>query len=221
MAIGWKKDYLRYKDFFLNVLGQYKAKPNFKKYLELILSMVTIALFAIFAIRPTILTIIELNKEINQKQETILKLTQKIRDLQNGNNTLQRETPRLSIIDNAVPDNPMPEVLVKQIESIANSTQLKIMNVSISNTVLIGSEDIANTQQDSKKLPDNARQMPFTVSVTGKYEDLYSFTDKLQNLRRPVQIDSFAINSSFIENEKVLILVISGRVPFYNQQKEI
>jgi Tfp pilus assembly protein PilO len=181
--------------------------------------MVTIALFAIFAIRPTILTIVELNKEINQKQETLLKLTQKIRDLQNGNNTLQRETQRLPIIDSAVPDNALPEVLVKQIELIANANQLKIMSLSISNTVLIGSEDTANTEQEGKKLPDNARQLPFTISVTGRYEDLYSFTDKLQNLKRPVQVDSFAINSSFIENEKVLILVISGRVPFYSQTK--
>lgn len=217
MAIGWKKDYFRYKDFFLNILGQYKTKPNFKKYLELILSMVTIALFAMFAIRPTILTIIELNKEINEKQETVLKLTQKIKDLQTGNNTLQRESQRLQIIDEAVPNTAVPEIIVKQIESLANSSQLKVMSFSISNTVLIGSTDISSSSQEGKSLPDNARQLPFTVSVTGKYEDLYNFVDKLQNLRRPIQIDSFAINSNFIENEKVLVLIISGRAPFYSQ----
>ncbi len=217
MAIGWKKDYFRYKDFFLNILGQYKAKPNFRKYLELILSMVTIALFAVFAIRPTILTIIDLNKEIKEKQETVFKLVQKIKDLQTGNNTLQTESERLRIIDESVPDSASPEIFVKQIESIANSNQLKIMSLAITNAVLIGNEDIQNKSDEGKKLPDNALQVPFTISLTGSYENLFAFTNNLQDLRRPVQIDSFAINSNFVENEKVLVLIVTGRIPFYIQ----
>ena len=214
MAIGWKKDYFRYKDFFLNVLSQYKAKPNFRKYLELILSMVTIALFAIFAIRPTILTIIDLNKEIQEKQETLSKLSQKIKDLQGGSNTLQVESTRLPIILQAVPDKASPEILVKHLETLAEQNSLKIMSISASDAVLIGSDSYAKRSTEGKSLPDNASQLPFTITLTGDYSNLYSFVNNLQNLRRPVQIDSFAINSNFVENKKVLVLIISGRVPF-------
>lgn len=214
MAIGWKKDYFRYKDFFLNILSQYKAKPNFKKYLELILSMVTIALFAIFAIRPTILTIIDLNKEIGEKQETLTKLKQKIKDLQNGSNTLLTESARLPTILQAVPDKALPDILIKQIEIIAKQNSLKIMSLSISDTILIGDGSNLKKGQEGISLPENAAQLPFTVTLTGGYNDIYAFTNSLQNLRRPVQIDSFAINSNIIENEKVLVLIVSGRVPF-------
>lgn len=214
MAIGWKKDYFRYKDFFLNVLSQYKAKPNFRKYLELILSMVTIALFAIFAIRPTILTIIDLNKEIREKQETLSKLSQKIKDLQGGSNTLQVESTRLPIILQAVPDKASPEILIKHLETLAEQNSLKIMSIAASDAVLIGSDSYIKRSTEGKSLPDNASQLPFTITLTGDYSNLYSFVNNLQNLRRPVQIDSFAINSNFVENKKVLVLIISGRVPF-------
>lgn len=217
MAIGWKKDYFRYKDFFLNVLSQYKAKPNMKKYLELILSMATIALFAVFAIRPTLLTIIELQKEIREKEETVIKLETKIRNLQTGSNNLQIESARLPIILDAVPSSAKPESLVKQIESLTTKNSLTIMSFSASDAILVGStksNEITDKSSEVQKLPDGASELAFTLSVRGNYESLFSFVTDLQNMRRPVQIDSFAINSNTIENEKVLILIISGRVPF-------
>jgi len=78
MANSWKDNYARYKDFFLNILRVYYAKPNIKIYLELILSLTTIVIFSIFAIKPTVLTIIELNKEIQAKEETVRKINQKL-----------------------------------------------------------------------------------------------------------------------------------------------
>ncbi len=54
MQTGWKKDYTRYKDFFLNVLNAYNNKPNLKIYLELFLSLTTIVAFSIFAINQFI-----------------------------------------------------------------------------------------------------------------------------------------------------------------------
>jgi len=214
MAIGWKKDYFRYKDFFLNIVGQYKVKPNLKKYLELILSIFTIGLFAVFAIRPTILTIIELQKQITEKENTIGKLEQKIKNLQTGSNNLQLEASRLPIILDAVPNSAKPQVLVKQIESLALKNSLTIMSFSASDAVLVGTDENLNKSQEVQKLPDNASDLPFTISVTGSYEGLFSFITDMQKMRRPVQIDSFAINSNLKENEKVLVLIISGRVPF-------
>lgn len=221
MATGWKKDYFRYKDFFLNVLNQYKAKPNFKKYLELILSMATIALFAIFAIKPTILTVIDLNKEIKEKEATVVKLKQKIKDLQLGNNILQKESSRLPTILQAIPTKATPEVLVKQIESLVTNNSLSIVSFSASDAVLIGNDEKINKSQETIKLPNNASQLPFTITVTGNYQNLFAFIKDVQNLRRPVQIDSFAINSNFVEEKKTLVLMLSGRVPFLLNTNEI
>ncbi len=213
MATGWKKDYFRYKDFFLNIITLYKVKPNLAKYLELILSIVTIAMFAIFAIRPTVLTIIELNKEIKEKEETVTKLTQKIKNLQIASNILSKED-RLPTILQAVPDRANPETFVKQLESLATSNSLSITSLSASDVSLIGKSKQRPNREGLSNLEENANELPFTITVSGSYKNLFAFTQSIQNLRRPIQIDSYAINSNFIEDQKVLSLMISGRVPF-------
>ncbi|MDP3918237.1 MAG: hypothetical protein Q8Q30_03630, partial [Candidatus Woesebacteria bacterium] len=103
MAQGWRKDYLRYKGFFLDILAIYKSRPNLKVYLELMLSLGTIVIFSIYAIKPTVLTIIELNNEIKSKENIVLLLTQKISDLKIASNILQKESANLEFIDDAVP----------------------------------------------------------------------------------------------------------------------
>ncbi len=214
MAIGWKKDYFRYKGFFLNILNLYKEKPNLIKYIELILSLSTIALFAIFAIRPTIITISDLNNEIKEKESTVAKLNQKINNLQIANNVLQGEARRLPIILESVPNRANPETLVKQLETLANQNSLSIISFSSSDVNLIGEKKENKKTTEGGSLLDNTDQIPFLITVTGDYPNLFTFLKNLQNLRRPVQIDSLTINSNLQENEKVLNLTISGRVPF-------
>ena len=93
-------------------------KTKFKIYLELILSLSTVLIFSLLAIKPTVLTIIELNKEIKAKQETSLNLKQKIKNLQTANNLMQNELENIIYIHQAIPDNATPETIIKQIENV-------------------------------------------------------------------------------------------------------
>lgn len=214
MAQGWKKDYFRYKDFFLNVLRVYNTKPNLKIYLELLLSLTTIIVFALFAIKPTILTIIDLNNEIKAKQETSAKLKQKIKNLQTASNLLQTEAGNILYVDQAVPNKATAEVLVKQIEGLSIESGLKILGFSASDVTLNGKESESKKAKDTESLPNNANELPFSLSATGSYSSIFSFLSKTENLRRPIRIDSFIINSNTTEAGKTLVLTITGRVPF-------
>ncbi|MDO8341455.1 MAG: type 4a pilus biogenesis protein PilO [Candidatus Woesebacteria bacterium] len=219
MAVGWKKDYLRYKDFFLNVLRLYKNKPNFKIYLELILSLSAIVIFSIFAIRPTIITVSELNKEIKGKEETVAKLKEKINNLQTASVNLQKESSRLSLITQAVPALASPEILVKQIETLASQDGVTILRFSASDVLLVGKKEDIKKSKDFVSLSGDADELPFSISVTGPYQNLYSFLKSVENLRRPVKVDSFSITSSVTDLSKVLTLTITGRLPFLYEEK--
>lgn len=214
MAVGWKKDYLRYKDFFLNIVRLYKNKPNFKIYLELVLSLSAIVIFSIFAIRPTVITIIELNKEIRAKEETVSKLKQKIKNLQTASITLQSETARLPLITQAVPKLASPEVFIKQIESLAAQEGLSILRFSASDVLIVGKKDDIIKSKDFSNLEGSSDELPFSVSVTGPYLNLFNFLKSSEKLRRPIKVDSFTFSSSVTDSEKVLTLTITGRVPF-------
>ena len=39
MALGWRKDYLRYRSYFLNIVSVYKQRRDLKAFLELILTL--------------------------------------------------------------------------------------------------------------------------------------------------------------------------------------
>jgi len=205
MAQGWKKDYSRYKGFFLNVLSIYKSKPNLKIYLELMLSLGTIILFSIFAIKPTILTIIDLNNEIKGKENTVLKLKQKVIDLKTASNILQEESDDLKFVDIAVPSNADVEQLIDQIAKIAIANSVEIKNLSSADILLKGS---LNKEVKSNELPIN-------FSLIGSYQNLFQFLQSAENLIRPIKIDSLIFNSSnTVDNIKVIVLTVSGKVPY-------
>src|SRR4030042_1069686 len=78
MDIGLRQKYQSRKNLLAKTLNAYSQRPNLKAYLELFLSLITVVVFGVFAIRPTIITIGKLLKEIKAKEETVVIMNQKI-----------------------------------------------------------------------------------------------------------------------------------------------
>ncbi|MEK7168751.1 MAG: type 4a pilus biogenesis protein PilO [Patescibacteria group bacterium] len=208
MAQGWKKDYTRYKSFFLNVLGAYNAKPNLKIYLELMLSLGTIIVFAIFAIKPTIITIVDINNEIKAKEETIEKLQNKLVDLQTANSILKNEAQNLKLIDEAVPNSASLELVAKQIESLVSSNSINLTSLTSSDVKIKGQEE------------KTENELLVSFSVNGDYQNLFAFLQSIENMRRPFKIDSLIFNiSKSVDEKKLITLTLSGTTPFITTNK--
>lgn len=220
MAIGWKHDYYRYKEFFLNILSVYNSKPNLKIYLELILSIVTIIIFSIFAIKPTVLTIVELSKEIESKTATIAELNQKISNLQKASNLLQTNSEKLQYLDQAIPNSSSPETLIKQFEKIALSSNVQIVGMSSSDMVMKGVPPAKQKSADVSNVFGDISELPFSITVSGEYQNLSSYLKSIEYLRRPIKIDSIIVNANTTENGKIISLLISGRVPYTIDTKQ-
>lgn len=215
MAQGWKKDYSRYKSFFLNVLSAYNSKPNLRIYLELMLSLGTIIIFAIFAIKPTILTIIEINNEIKGKEATIAKINKKITDLKTASGLLQSQSQNLVLIDQAVPDEAEIENLIKQIETTATNSSVELKSLTSSELLIKGLKEKKRKVNDAESLPDNPEELAISFSVSGDYQNLFLFLQSIENFRRPLKFDTFIFNTSkSAEDTKTITLTVSGRVPF-------
>lgn len=215
MAQGWKKDYTRYKGFFLDILNVYNSKPNLKIYLELILSLTTIIIFAIFAIKPTILTIVEINNEIKGKEATIAKLEKKLSDLQKASSLLQNQSQNLKLIDESVPTNADIEKAIRQIETLSSNNSVKLSSLTSADLILKGTADKKKKNSELKSLPNSSNELPISFSVSGEYQNLYLFLQSIENLRRPLKMDSFIFASTKSTDDKKLItLTITGRLPF-------
>lgn len=214
MALGWRKEYARYKSFFLNIVNLYKQKRDLRMFLEILLSLVTVSFFALFALRPTLLTISQLLKDIKTKEGAVAKMETKIANLETAQFILDQQGNKLTVINSAVFDIPKPEIFARQIDGLGNKNSVSILGLSLEEVTLIGKSSPAKSSKESKPLPAGAYEMNFSLNVGGDYAQLYSFLRDLENLRIPLGIDSLTINSSKVEEQKLLTLAVSGRIPY-------
>lgn len=214
MALGWKKDYLRYKELFLKLLIVYKKRNDVRMFLEILLSLITITIFSMFALRPTLLTISQLIKDNREKQETINKMEQKIKNITIAQNIYDQNIEKIPLIEQAIPNSPTPENLLRQIEGIAYLDSVTIVGSSVNEVVLIGEEKKKDKKNEIKNLPENVSTITFSINVTGPYLSLYKFLIDVENSRRPFIINSINLNSSKTEQESIIVMLITGQTPY-------
>src|SRR3989304_7020767 len=132
MDTGWRKNYLRYKSFFLNILTQYRERSDWKAYLEILLSLTTVSIFSIFALRPTILTIAELIRQIEEKKDTVSQMDAKIQNLSKAQTLYDRQRPNIiPLTETAIPKNSNSDIFARQIEGLSSSNQVGISLLSL------------------------------------------------------------------------------------------
>lgn len=218
MALGWRKEYLRYREFFLNIVALYRRNQDLRMFLEVLLSLATISFFAYFALKPTLVTITELYKNIQTKEDLVNKMDTKIQNISLAQTIFDSETQRISFTKNAVPDLASPETFVRQIEGLAIANSVNLLGVSVGQVTLVGEEKKSpSSETDIAPLPEGARPLTFSVSVNGDYPALSRFLSELENLRRPIRIDNTGLSSAETEEGSELVLLISGRVPYLGQ----
>ena len=103
MALGWKSNYLRYKSFFLNVAGQYQKKNELKMFMEVLLSLSAVAIFGLFAIKPTLTTIATLIKDMQGKRQTLALMDEKIENLNQARKVYDEEKAGIELLKTAIP----------------------------------------------------------------------------------------------------------------------
>lgn len=216
MALGWRDQYIKYKEFYLNIQSLYKQRADLRAFLEIILSITTIIIFLVFALKPTALTIISLYNEIQEKQKTIAKLDQKLNALVTAGNLIKQNQNFISDIDNSVADSPRPDLIVQQIQALSAKNSVAILGITVGQVTLVGSGQPVRASENSP-LPDDANQMEISLSVRGDYPNLISLLNDISNLRMVTKVDTAGINSSDSDQGKVIVSVITGRTPYLNK----
>lgn len=204
MAIKPQTTYQRY---LLDIMALYQTRPDIKAYLELLLSIFTIILFAIFAIRPTLVTVGTLLTEINAKKETLAQLTEKANNLATAQNLLQQQRPNIDLLNKAIPTSAEPESYVRQIEGIAQKD-----NVAITSTKT-GEIPLVTLQKETK--PSSS----FEITITAKsasYKEISDFASDIENLLRPASLQTVSEILNQVVDTKDFILNYTAIIPYAN-----
>lgn len=204
MEIDFQTNYKRYRRYFKDV-ARFYANKKVKAYTEAVLTIFTVAFFLAFAIRPTLITIASLVKEIKEKKEVSLSLQRKINDLSLAQQNYQAAEKNLYLIDQSLPLNPFLNELIRQIEVLALKDEVKIDTFQFSNVEI------------KKNKPSEKKEIEFNLVVSGEYQNIKNFLKDLTNLRRLISFDNFIIKQTKKE-ASTLVLSLSGKA-FFMEKK--
>jgi Tfp pilus assembly protein PilO len=182
---------------YLELIPDFKREKT-QKYITIVLTLSAAIILGIFAINPTLSTIANLQKQIDDNNFVQQKLQQKITNLatlQQKYNDLQ---PDLTVVTEAVPVDSQIPLLMGQLQSIANASNLTITGLRASEAQLT---DLGNINYSS---------FDFNISVTGNYQDMLTFLNQIINFQRAVQVSDIALST----NSTGLGLTLKGTVFF-------
>lgn len=209
MALDWKKEYHRYFRYFVDVKSLYRQRKVIV-YTGITLTLVAISFFSLFAIKPTVTTIVSLTKEIEEKKSIEQKLQVKINSLSAAQSNYASLTNLLEVIDEALPTEPLLTDVAYYFEYLTQKNNLTVRSINYDPIRIIGAPQI------NKKNPttETLNSLNFSLSGTGKYEDIVNLFKDLDNTRRVILIESLTFNGGQIEETPTLNFTATGKI-FY------
>jgi Tfp pilus assembly protein PilO len=179
--------------------------PLVKTYGSLILSIVALIVFIVFAIKPTLETISNLQKELDIKTKTLADLNKKSEDLtlaQKNLNSLPSDT-KLKL-QTTLPTTVQVAGLVKSLEASTRESQATISALQFQPLVI-------EPEIEGGKDPI-LQEIPFVYTMENSYEVVNAILTNLRANPRLLVIDNFAINTR--SDSTNLLLSVTGRA-FY------
>jgi Tfp pilus assembly protein PilO len=188
-------------------LNKFYAKPVARVSLGLVLSILTILFFAIVAIKPTLDTMAELIKQIEEKQQIDRKLSLKITALASAQTELATKEAPSAILDKAIPSTPDFNILLSMIEKIGSERGITFNSLLVTTVPKERSATISATTLTA----NNIESIPVSLSINGTYSQLFTALQDLQNLQRLVTIDRVEIVPPANSDDTNLNMTISLR----------
>ena len=188
MNPGWRKNYQRYKNFFLNTVKEYRERADWRAYLEILLSLITISVLGIFALRPTLLTISKLIITIKEKESTLLIMNQKIDNLRAAQALYDKQKDEIAYVKEAIPQTPEPDNYLRNIEKLLQDNALDISSLQTGESILF-----SINPQPKNDTENQTQRITSTVTASADYPALLAFLKQVEDLRRAVSLTSLSL----------------------------
>lgn len=207
MPFDYRAEQQRYQHYYKNLRRLYQ-RPVTQVSIFVVMSFMLVAFFSVFAIRPTLVTISQLIREIETKREADQALTKKLADLsriQAGYGQLQ---DNLELVLRTVPDEPVVEGLVLGLEVVAAKHQVRLVNLQI---------DKVSWGKAAGKSQVESDKVKFTVTGGGDLDNLKQWLAAVEKLDRLVVVRqaTFTSGTPFLRREGINVTVtVAGEIYF-------
>ncbi len=191
-------------------LNKFYSHPVAKVSFGLILTILAVTFFAMVAIKPTLETMANLIKQIDDRKAVDQKLSLKIAALSTAQSELANKQLASQVLDIAVPSTPSFPLLLKQIEKAATENGVTISTL-LTQTVPIERDPATVTTTDLESIP-------LTLTVNGSYEGILGMLATLTNMQRVLVIDRIDILPPTEKDVAVLNMSVSIRAFAFGSQ---
>lgn len=206
MNTGTKDEYHQNRRYFVKLPRiSYTAKT--RSFAWLSVTIFTISFFLIVAIRPTLVTIAKLNKEIKDKTEANQQLQKKIDAIIIAQDIYTRNSDNLVLLDEAFPEKSEFPRLAYFFEQVATASGVTFKSLTF--------ERIGGVTQKGQ-LPSLLSSLPlnFSIAASGDYLKLKDFLKELESSRRILKITEASFSRIKKGEEFELQLSVSGQASF-------
>jgi Tfp pilus assembly protein PilO len=192
VAFDWRTEYHRYHRYYLSTQALYR-KREIVVYTGIILTLLAIAFFALFAIKPTVTTVAGLFKDISNQKEVDQKMQAKINSIRQAQTNYSLISDKLVLVDQVLPQEPGLIDLIYQVEILTQKNNIDLKSVGFESSYILG-------EKTGQKKIVQTPAINFSLAVSGDYESVNNFLTSLENLRRALGISDFSVRS-FSEEE--------------------
>lgn len=188
--------------------------PNFKEkktqaFTTLAFTLVAFSFFGFFSINPTLSTIAQLQKQLEDSHFVNEELKRKIvnlRTLQTKYSLIQSDIP--SIVS-AIPSSPSIPLFVAQIQALGVKDQVTINRVQIYEVELTRNKN--NLPPSAQEAQDAHSIFEFTIDISGTNSSIATFLSSVIDFQRIVTIDTFTVTQ---DSSHGMRLVFKGKAYF-------
>lgn len=181
-SFNYKTETGRY-NYYYRRLKVFYQKPVSQVSSAVLFSLATIIFFAVFAIKPTLVTIGELLKKIDDQKVILEKAKQKTASLAVAQQLYNQITPNLSVLDEAVPPDYQIQQFLLWLESAAGSLKIPIKNITVDKYYYPPATDKTTLVQE----------LGFTVSFNTSYPNAKILLSNFNQLPRLITINSVTL----------------------------
>ena len=167
----------------------------------IILSLLSLSFFGIFAISPTLATVSGLKKDFEANKILLQQLKGKAESLSTLRNQYQLIQSDLPLLVNAITSSAEVPKLTRQIEIIDSRNSLSVEKLDTDLLELYPSKNVSNP----------IFSYSFSVTVNGEQNSIDNFIKEIVNIDRVIGIDRLSVGAE----ENIFSAVINGKAFFY------
>ncbi|MBI2600633.1 type 4a pilus biogenesis protein PilO [Candidatus Daviesbacteria bacterium] len=177
--------------------------PVIRTYGTTVITFAAMSIFLLFAIKPTIETILTLQIKLEDSREILKQVTQKAENLSLGKQNYDNLNTQLKTkIQSAIPGNITYTTLIQTFELSSKTYDATISAIQI--------QPLTIPHTTSTKFDNTLSEVSFTVNIEGPYEPLLKILAEIQKSPRLISIDDLIINKGSEESSN-LLMSITGK----------